>query len=136
MMLQPLPQPTPETLPFWQGAREGLLRLPRCKACARFHFYPRPFCPHCGSRDLAWQDASGRGRIYTFTVNHRPASEAFKAFVPYAVAVVELAEGPRLIGRIVESPLSAVKIGAAVVARFEAVTEEISLIHFSIAATS
>ncbi|MGD9941617.1 MAG: Zn-ribbon domain-containing OB-fold protein [Burkholderiaceae bacterium] len=131
-MHRPLPQPTPETQPFWDGAREGVLRLPRCLACGRLHFYPRAFCPHCGSRSLDWQAVSGRGTIYTFTVNHRPAAEAFASMVPYAVAVVTLAEGPRMMGRVVDSPIANVRIGAAVAARFEPVAEGLVLVNFAL----
>ncbi|MCC6474427.1 MAG: hypothetical protein IT514_11840, partial [Burkholderiales bacterium] len=70
-MSRPLPSPTPETRPFWDAARAGRLALPWCAACGRAHFYPRSFCPHCGGRVLRWHDASGRGTVYTFTVNHR-----------------------------------------------------------------
>ena len=128
----PLPQPTAETAGFWDGARAGVLRLPRCMDCLRLHFYPRPFCPHCSRRSLQWQDLSGRGTIYTFTINHRAPSEAFKPLLPYAVAVVELAEGPRMMGRIIDSPLASVRIGAPVAARFEAVNADISLVHFAV----
>ena len=132
MSQPPLPQPTLETQPFWDAAHRGLLCLPRCTACAVLHFYPRAFCPYCGGRELAWERLSGRGRIYTFTVNHRPAGEAFAALVPYAVAVVTLDEGPRMMGRIVESALDGVRIGAPVVARFEAVADSLSLVHFAL----
>ena len=55
-----LPQPTPETQHFWDGTREGELRLQRCDDCSHTYFPPRPFCPGCGCRDVAVFAASGR----------------------------------------------------------------------------
>ena len=82
-----IPAPTPETAHFWQGAREGALFLQRCRPCARPYFPPRPFCPHCGSRDVEVFRASGRATLYSFTIHHR-AMPGFEA--PYAIAVVAL----------------------------------------------
>lgn len=56
---KPVPKPTPETQPFWDGAAVGELRVQRCEACLRHYFYPRPHCPHCGSAEVAWVTASG-----------------------------------------------------------------------------
>jgi Predicted nucleic-acid-binding protein containing a Zn-ribbon len=98
-----VPQPTPDTQPFWDGAAEGRLRLPRCRDCAAVFFYPRSICPTCWSSDLEWFDASGRGRLHSYLIAHRP-SPGFEDEVPYAVAVVELEEGPRLMSNVVGVP--------------------------------
>ncbi|MEU7748399.1 zinc ribbon domain-containing protein [Nonomuraea sp. NPDC049158] len=58
--MKPVPRPTPETQPFWDGTAAGELRIQRCMACARHYFYPRPGCPHCGSADVEWVRVSGR----------------------------------------------------------------------------
>lgn len=129
---RPLPQPTLETLPFWEAARQNRLELPWCIHCGRFHFYPRPFCPYCGDTALQWKVVSGAGHIFTWTVNHRPAGAAFEPLVPYAVAVIELQEGPRMMARIVNTPLAAIRIGAPVAAVFEKMSEEISLVNFCV----
>src|SRR5438128_12182825 len=85
------PQPTPETQHFWDGTREGELRLQRCNACGKVYFPPRPFCPACAARDVAVFTASGKGRLYSYVIHHRPVP----GFTPpYAIAVVELDEGP------------------------------------------
>jgi len=91
-----VPVPTPETQPFWDGAREGRLMLPWCEDCAQPHFHPRAICPHCGGATLHWREASGRGRLHTYVINHKPA-RGFEDRVPHVIAVVELAEGPRLL---------------------------------------
>jgi uncharacterized OB-fold protein len=95
------PKPTPETQHFWDGTRAGELRLQRCAACAHVYFPPRPFCARCGSRDVAVFAASGRATLYSYVIHHRPVP----GFVPpYAIAVVELAEGPRMMTNIVDCP--------------------------------
>jgi uncharacterized protein len=97
---KPVPRPTPETAPYWQGASEGELRIQRCRACGSHYFYPRTSCPHCGSTDVEWTTVSGRGSLHTYLINHRPAP-GFEDDAPYAIAVVELEEGPRMMSNIV-----------------------------------
>jgi uncharacterized OB-fold protein len=97
---KPVPRPTPETAPYWEGARRGELLVQRCLACAQYYFYPRTRCPHCGSADVEWVGTSGRGRLHTYLISHRPAP-GFEDDPPYAIAVVELDEGPRMMCNIV-----------------------------------
>jgi uncharacterized OB-fold protein len=103
---RPRPQPTPETQHFWDGTRAGELRLQRCAAggvaCGgKAYFPPRPFCPRCGARQVEVFDASGRARLHSYVIHHRPAP----GFTPpYAIAVVELEEGPRMMTNIVDCP--------------------------------
>ena len=94
------PRPTPETQPFWDGTRAGELRIQRCNDCRQFYFYPRPFCPSCWSEDVEWVAVSGRARLHSYVINHRPAP-GFEDEAPYAIAVVELEEGPRMMSNIV-----------------------------------
>jgi uncharacterized protein len=95
------PKPTPETQHFWDGTQAGELRLQRCDACANVYFPPRPFCPACASRKVSSFVASGRGTLYSYLIHHR----AVPGFTPpYAIAVVQLAEGPRLMSNIVDCP--------------------------------
>ncbi|HZP41556.1 MAG TPA: Zn-ribbon domain-containing OB-fold protein [Candidatus Binatia bacterium] len=127
----PLPIPTPESRPFWEAARRHELSLPRCRACGRFHYFPRAACPFCLSPDLAWQRASGRGTLYTFTVVHR-GLRGFPLGPPYVLAVVELAEGPRMMTNLVGiAPDPAqIRIGMPVEVAFEDVTREVALPRF------
>ena len=93
------PLPTPETQHYWDGAAAGELRLQRCRDCAKVYFPPRPFCPACASRNVAVFAASGKATLYSYIIHHRPAP----GFTPpYAIAVVQLAEGPRLMTNIIE----------------------------------
>src|SRR3979409_1728724 len=89
------PKPTPETQHFWDGTRAGELRLQRCDACSHLYFTPRPFRPSRGSRKGSVFKASGKGNLYSYVINPRPAAPGFTP--PYAIAVVELAEGPRTV---------------------------------------
>jgi uncharacterized OB-fold protein len=93
-----LPRPTPETAHFWDGTAAGELRLQRCRGCTRTYFPPQPFCPACGDDDVEVVRASGRGSLYSYVVSYR-AAPGFRA--PYVIAVVELAEGPRLLTNLV-----------------------------------
>ena len=96
-----MPIPTPETQPYWDGVR------PRASCgssaacdCGEAYFYPRPLCPSCGSGNVEWFTASGRATLYSYVINHRPAP-GFEADAPYAIAVVQLAEGPRMMTNLV-----------------------------------
>lgn len=97
------PQPTPETAPYWEAANNRELKIQYCNSCSRHFFYPRIACPRCGSADVTWVKASGRARLHTYLINHRPAS-GFEEDAPYAIAVVELEEGPRMMTNIVGVP--------------------------------
>jgi uncharacterized OB-fold protein len=110
---RPYPEADGETQPFWDGIAEGRLRLQRCRACARYVFYPRSVCPHCMAAELAWTDASGRGVVHALTVVHR-APPGFGEEAPFVVALVELAEGPRMMTRLLDVAPADAKIGMPV----------------------
>lgn len=97
-----LPTPTPETAHFWDGCKAGELRLQRCKACAETYFPPRPFCPACGAREVEVVKASGKAALWSYVINHRPRRDMGPD--PYAIAVVALEEGPRMMTNIVGCP--------------------------------
>lgn len=124
---KPLPQIDPESQPYWTAAREGRLLIKRCADCGKAHHYPRELCPHCHSDCVIWEQASGRATVYTYTVSRRPAGPAFKADVPYIVALVELAEGPRMMTRLVGIDPGAARIGLPLRVRFEALSDQVSL---------
>jgi uncharacterized OB-fold protein len=126
---RPLPQPTPETQHFWDGARAGELRLQRCDDCRHVYFPPRPFCPSCGSRGVTVFNASGLAKLHSYVIHHRPVP----GFTPpYAIAVVELQEGPRMMTNIVDCPQTpeALKLDMPLEVTFEAQNETISLPFF------
>lgn len=100
MTQKPVPRPTPETQPFWDGANVEQLWIQRCTDCAEHYFYPRHVCPFCGSSKVEWAQASGRATLYSYVINHRPAP-GFDDDAPYPIAVVQLEEGPRMMTTIV-----------------------------------
>ncbi len=129
---KPLPVIDNESRPFWEGCRQGRLLLQHCGDCGAWVFYPRALCPACHSDNLAWEPASGRGVIHTYTVCHRPAGPAFAADAPYVVALIDLAEGVRMTSNIVGSDPAAVRIGQAVRVVFEKATDEVTLPKFRV----
>ena len=100
---KPAPVVTPETKPFWDAAQTEELHLQRCVPCDRFYFYPRPFCPTCFSEDVVWERVSGRATLHSYVINPRPLP-GWEDDAPYAIALVELAEGPRMASSIVGIP--------------------------------
>lgn len=123
---RPRPRPTPETQHFWDGARVGELRLQRCDRCAHVYFPPRPFCPACACRSVSVFVASGRARLESYVINHRP-HPAWNE--PYAIALVALAEGPRMMTNVVGCPQTpeALELDMPLEVTFEALDDEISL---------
>ncbi|MFF5989998.1 Zn-ribbon domain-containing OB-fold protein [Prauserella flavalba] len=115
---KPGPTPVPLTEPFWAAARRGELLLQRCRSCGHHQHYPRVLCTRCWHRELDWVPSAGKGRVWTFTVVHRPGHPAWSDDVPYALAIVELDEGPRLLTNVVGLDPADVTVGLPVVARF------------------
>jgi uncharacterized protein len=122
-----LPPVNALTGPYWQAAREHRFVLPRCSDCARFHFYPRTVCPYCRSAHLAWEEASGAGEVYSYTVVHRAPSPTFAQAAPYVIAVIALREGPHMMTRLASVEPGAVRIGLRVKVDFDDVSETVSL---------
>jgi uncharacterized OB-fold protein len=120
---RPVPVPTGTSRPYWEGARDGVLRIQRCPRCERHQAYPRPVCTHCGSRTLGWVDASGTGTVHTFTVARRATLPGFEALLPYVIALVDLAEGPRITTNLVGVDPADVHIGMAVEVCFEPLSD-------------
>ncbi len=120
------PKPTPETRHFWDGTKRGKLLLQRCGDTGRAYFPPRPFSPFTGSRNVNVFEASGRARLYSYVIHHRPVP----GFTPpYAIAVVELEEGPRMMTNIIdcEQTPEALVLDMPLEVAFEPLDEEITL---------
>ncbi|MGW7089171.1 Zn-ribbon domain-containing OB-fold protein [Streptomyces sp. NPDC054871] len=118
-----LPEPDAFTRPYWDAAAEGHLLIRRCGGCGKAHHYPREFCPYCWSEDGTWERASGRATLYTWSVVHRNDLPPFGTRVPYVAAVVDLAEGPRMMTEIVDCEENALRIGMALGVGFRDVGE-------------
>jgi len=115
-----LPKISDDDRPFWTGGERGELLLPRCKNCNRWHSPPAPLCPHCLSKALAFVPLSGRGKVYSFTINVQAWNPTFEH--PYVIAVIELEEQSdlRLVSNIYGCPPESVEIGMPVSVFFEA----------------
>lgn len=122
----PLPQPDADTAFFWEAAAMRRLMILRCKSCRTWIHYPKPACRACGSTDLAPEDVSGRGTVYSYTVTHQavPGYEP-----PFAVVLVELEEqaGLRMVSSLVDVAPEDVRIGMPVEVTFKPVAEDIHL---------
>ena len=104
----PAPAQNLESKPFWDAAREGRFLIKRCTPCGEAHWYPRTICPFCASSETVWQESSGEGVIYAFSVMRAMTP------VPYGVGYVTLDEGVSLLTNFVDCDLDALKIGQRV----------------------
>jgi uncharacterized OB-fold protein len=120
-MLHGLPKPLrdEDSEPFWAGCDEGRLRLQRCAGCSAYRFPPGPVCPSCGSFESDWVDSPGRGAVYSWVVVHVPFDDALAGQLPYAVGLIELGEGVRMVATIEGCEPDAIAAGMAVTVRFD-----------------
>ena len=130
----PAPVVTAESKEFWDATAEGKLLLPKCQSCGVVFWYPRPICGDCGSMDVAFIPSSGRGTIYTYTVNRRGTGDVaeYKNVGVFVLAYVQLEEGPRLLTNLVnvEPDPKKLRCDMPVEVVFEKQTDEISLPMF------
>lgn len=128
----PIPALEPLTEAFWRACHAGRLEMTHCRRCDHIIHPSRPRCPKCRGDDLDTRTLSGRGRLFSFTVNHKawyPGQE-----VPYAIGLVELEEqeGLRLMTRIIGAPPQSLRIGMPLRVIFEEVSDEVSLPFFEV----
>ena len=129
-----LPATTDLTRPFWQAAMQGRLAIQRCQACGYYNHPPKPLCDRCLSAELRFEEVSGAGTIWSFTVMHQQSVAGFEQSVPYLTALVELDEQPMLL-LVTNLPGSAagdVRIGARVQVRFQSLNDEVALAQFEV----
>lgn len=124
---QGAPIVTPDNEEFWKGAAAGVLRIKRCKACGKVHWYPRLLCPHCMSDQTEWMAASGQASLYSFSVLRRGAG------APYAIAYVTLDEGVTLLSNVVDCDLDALRIGDRLRVVFKPAAEGHAVPFFTLA---
>lgn len=103
-LLQPAISPSPDSARFWSAVREHRLDLPHCTSCGVTFFYPRMLCPGCGSRDLDWVESAGTGTLYSFCVQYHSSVPGLTDALPFATALVDLDEGPRMMAFLVGVP--------------------------------
>lgn len=117
---KPTPKMTPGAEHYWNSATNEHFVIPKCNDCKAVFFYPRVWCPFCFSQNLDWHNASGNGKVYSFSVVHQAPFPAYKGDVPYVLAVIELEEGPRMMANVLHCDPHAVTIDMPVCVTFEA----------------
>ena len=120
---QLLPEVEELTAPFWHSGADGVLRVQRCQACRWWIHTPKPRCPKCMSTDVGYEATSGRGSVWSYTINHQSWSPDLE--VPYAIAIIELPEqeGLRMTTRLVDIALDQVRVGLPTQVVFEHVDD-------------
>ena len=124
---KPLPTPTPTTQGFWEGLREHKLLIQRCQKCGQIIFYPREFCPNCLSEDLEWFEASGKGKLHSYTIIYSTAYPEFRGEVPLLLGFVELEEGVHMMSNLVNCQPQDVQVDMDVEVVFDDITESFTL---------
>ena len=127
---KPLPAPTGETKPFWDYCKKHELRLQKCSQCGYIRNPQSILCPKCQSMDSEWVKLSGKGKVFSFIVFHQAYAKVWADELPYAVASVELEEGPRMMTNIIGCKTDDIKIGMPVEVQFEDITDEFALPKF------
>jgi uncharacterized OB-fold protein len=127
---KPVPVPSEDSRPFWSAAKNHALCLQQCPACRAVRFPPAPVCPECTALAGEWTNLKGRGKIFSFVIFHRAFHKAFEGDVPYAVAVVELDEGPRLISNIIGIAPDQIRCDMSVEVVFDDITPDCTLVKF------
>lgn len=127
---KPLPIITDDNRQYWKYCKQHELRMQRCNDCGYIRFPPSILCPRCHSMDAEWVKLSGRGKIYSFVVYRISYHPSYADDIPYAVAVIQLAEGPRMESNITGSKVENLRIDMPVEVYFDDVTDEVSLPKF------
>ena len=126
----PSPVADPTTLPWWQAAAEHRLVVQRCAACGHPQLPPSPICAECRSTEASWQQVSGRGEVYTYTIAHRPIAAGQPLPTVIAVIALEGAGGVRIISNLVGVDPDAVRIGLPVELVWEDMSSELAIPRF------
>lgn len=124
--VKPLPLPDNVSAPYWAAARDGRLLIQECPQCGNRQWYPRSLCTRCAA-EPEWLECTGRGVVHTYCVIRQMGTAGFRDEVPYVVAMVELDEGPRIMGNVIGVDIAEVYIGLAVEATFIAVADDIGI---------
>lgn len=125
-----LPEIGPLTKPFWDAARCGQLAVQECPSCSRLQHPPLPVCAHCQAAPLRWRQLDARGVLYAFTVIHHATHIAFADRVPYAVGLVEVSPGVRVLAGLMAGA-DELRIGMPLVGMFRCISPEVVLIEFA-----
>jgi uncharacterized OB-fold protein len=128
---RPEPPQSDTSAPFWDATRDGRLMLQWCSSCEVAIFFPRAVCPRCLGDTLQWRQASGQGRVYAVTVEHRAQDPRMTSRVPFAIALVDLDEGVRMMSNVVGCEPDDVVVGMPVALAWERLPDGRQLPQFT-----
>jgi uncharacterized OB-fold protein len=126
------PRFNPDMETYWNGVKAGKLLYQVCLPCKSVIFHPRVMCPYCLSDDVEYRESAGRGKIYSFTIQHYASSAAWKSKLPYALGIVEMEEGYFMFAEIDPPDLSVLRVGVPVTVWFDRVDDETVLPKFRV----
>lgn len=124
------PEIDQDSAPYWESVKEHKVKIQKCDACGRVRFPPSPSCYYCGSLGGNWKSITGKGTIYSWIVIHHPVDKRLANEVPFAVALVELEEGPRIAGRVIECRPEEIKVGMSVKIQYQDIDTDLTLLDF------
>jgi uncharacterized OB-fold protein len=125
------PAVTDETAAFWDATRQRVLVLPWCSTCGRVHWFPRAVCPGCLGPELEWRPSTGDGTVHAVSVHHRPGMGRTADDCPYAVALVDLPEGVRILAEVVDCEPDDIAVGDPVRLAWRPLDDGRNLIAFT-----
>ena len=124
------PDITHDSEPYWSGLKRHVFQLQRCADCDKLRFPPLPSCPHCGTLGGEWTEAAPGGTLCTWSEIFHPLDPRLKDEVPFVLVLVDLDQGPRVSGRLVNADASQLKVGMPVKVRFDDLDESLTLLNF------
>jgi uncharacterized OB-fold protein len=129
---KPLPVPDTVNAPYFEGLAVGELRIQKCRSCGHRQHYPRPFCLACMSTDMHFEKDTGRGTLYAFTIARVHYNKAFAADLPIVLALIELADGIRILSTLtgIAPDPAVIKIGMTLEVVFDRVSDTVTLPRF------
>ncbi len=127
-----VPEPSEVSAPFWEATRQRQLIVQYCEDCREWVWYPRASCPACLAQTLVWRTVSGKGVVYAVAVHRRAISPEFKGRTPYAVALIELAEGPRMLSGMIGPGATEAQVGDEVALTWERLEDGRHLPYFAL----
>ena len=129
------PRSSIDTQAYWDATRRGELLYQRCGDCDSVIFHPRVLCPYCMSDKVGWERSAGRGKVYSFTVQHVPLRRDVPTKLPLVLGIIEMDEGYHMFSEIDETDFARVVVGVPVQVYFDAVADDLSLPKFRLVAS-
>ena len=128
---KPFPNPSEDSEIYWNGCKEHKFLIQKCKDCGAYNF-PPGFCKNCMSMNSEWVEASGKGRVFSWVIFHQAFHKAFKNDIPYAVAEIQLEEGPLILSNLVNCKPEEIKEGMEVEVVFDDADDGFALPKFRV----